>query len=157
MIVMVAAFSSGAFASSEIEVQDCSEARIGIDTIVAPAAKNSCSFYNGEVHAYNVDVEEPAVRSTGIAIVMPYPEGDSSENQCEFSALKLAKAIRMVEMPWKARKAEFRIASTDITSESETYTIEMLVRGEKTMVDQRLVMVGGASCVLASYDMPGAG
>ena len=79
------------------------------------------------------------------------------ESQCESDALMMAKAIRSVEMPRSSRGAKFRVVSSDVSDESETYTVEMRIRGKKTMTDQRLVMVGGERCVLAFYDMPGAG
>ncbi len=81
LLVLASLMSLSAFAS-DFEIRDCKDAGIGIDTLVAPAAKNSRSYYNGAVQVYNVDVEEPASRSAGLAIVMPYPDGQGPGASC---------------------------------------------------------------------------
>jgi hypothetical protein len=79
---------------------------------------------------------------------------------CEQAALKIAKAVRSIEMPADAERATFTVVSREVDSDApfaETYIIEMLVNGQRKMSDQRVVMVGGRTCILAFYDMPGAG
>ena len=77
--------------------------------------------------------------------------------QCDKAAIEIARSIRLVEMPESARRAEFSIVSSEVTEDFERYLIRMKVDGRQPMSDQRLVMVGGATCILAGYDMPGAG
>lgn len=93
-------------------------------------------------------------------------QANQNNFECTKAALKIAKSIRMVEMKKEAKSAVFRIVSKEIDLSSpnleETYVIEMLIKGEngkfeKSMTDQELVMVGGGTCILAQYSMPGAG
>jgi hypothetical protein len=96
MIAILAMLPMVAMASSGIDIQDCAKMGVGIDTLVSPASKNSRAFYNGAVQVYNVDVEEPAARSAGLAIVMPFPAGDGPGASCTavglFSGIDVTKA-----------------------------------------------------------------
>lgn len=81
----------------------------------------------------------------------------SEPAQCEDFALKMGKAIRMVEDAKGASQSKFEIVARELSEESETYIIRMTSAGEAVMTDQRITAVGGAMCVMAAYDMPGAG
>ncbi len=96
LCILTTAASPLAVAHSQIDVQDCTKAGIGIATLMTPAAKHSRYFYNGAVQVYNVNVDEPVGRSAAIAIVMPFLESDGPGASCTavtfFSGIDVMKA-----------------------------------------------------------------
>ncbi len=58
---------ANARAEADREVRNCSDANLGIESIVLPAK----SFYNGQVNVFVTDTVEPAAASFGLAIVTP--------------------------------------------------------------------------------------
>jgi hypothetical protein len=103
-IVILSSTALSAFAAPPFEIQECSKAGIGIDTIVTPVGKNSRSFYNGAVQVYNIDVEEPAARSAGLAIVMPFAEGDGPGASCTAITFFSSVDIMKVKSSYNAEK-----------------------------------------------------
>jgi hypothetical protein len=77
-LALLASLSALAGEEPVFEISDCP----GIEALVAPIQRNSRSFYNGRVVAYNVDVEEPAARSAGLAILVPQPDSEGGFTRC---------------------------------------------------------------------------
>ncbi len=81
----------------------------------------------------------------------------ANETRCASIAITIAKNIRKIELGSEIKNAKFRIISSEITDEQETYIIEMHVKGQRIMTDQELTMAPGSDCILANYWLPGAG
>ena len=64
-----------ALAGADVQLQSCRDAGVGIESLVSPIAGNSKSYFSGNVTVYNIDREEPAAASAGLAIVMSLREG----------------------------------------------------------------------------------
>ena len=65
-----------------LEVQDCRDAGIGLESIAGPVEKAHLSLYDGKVDAYNVDTVEPACCSSGVAVVLPAKDDPSGGFEC---------------------------------------------------------------------------
>ncbi|MDZ4661660.1 MAG: hypothetical protein SGJ18_08575 [Pseudomonadota bacterium] len=86
----------GFASNADFKVSSCKEVDIGIETLMIPIEKNFKNFYSGDVQIYNVDVGEPAAKSHGLAIVMPFTEGQGPGVSCTavtfFSGIDIRKA-----------------------------------------------------------------
>jgi hypothetical protein len=99
-LVAVGLVFASAASARALEVQDCQNAGVGIESIAGPPEKAHVALYDGKVDAYNIDTVEPACCSSGVAIVLPEKDAPSGGMTC---------------------KAVVGLASIDVTSAKRSY------------------------------------
>lgn len=68
--------------AAALEVKSCEEARVGLEDLIAPAAKHSRTFKDDSVSIYSVDTVEPVCCAAGVAIVMPDVSDEAGGSKC---------------------------------------------------------------------------
>ncbi|MGZ3721739.1 MAG: hypothetical protein ACXVA9_02335 [Bdellovibrionales bacterium] len=68
-------------------VKSCADAYVGLTELMVPAAQNSRTYANNSVAVYNIDTEEPAAASAGLAIVIPDTKSEIGGALC-FAVLR---------------------------------------------------------------------
>jgi hypothetical protein len=51
-------------------LSSCADANVGLTALMAPASQNSKTYASNSIAVYNIDTEEPASASAGLAIVL---------------------------------------------------------------------------------------
>jgi len=81
-LILTVAFALSATAAHAMELGKCEDAGVDITTIMQPAAQNSRTFANNSIVVYNIDTEEPAAASAGLAIIFPDPQAPEGGSLC---------------------------------------------------------------------------
>ncbi len=68
--------------AAALEVKSCEEAHVGLEDLIAPAAKHSRTFKDDSISIYSVDTVEPVCCAAGVAIVMPDVSDEAGGSKC---------------------------------------------------------------------------
>lgn len=68
--------------AAALEVKSCDEAHVGLEDLIAPAAKHSRTFKDDSISVYSVDTVEPVCCAAGVAVVMPDVSDEAGGSKC---------------------------------------------------------------------------
>src|ERR1700761_589573 len=76
-VLLFAALAISSFANAS-ELGKCQDLGVDLSTLVQPVGQNERTYANNTIAVYNIDTEEPAAASAGLAIVFPDPKSETA-------------------------------------------------------------------------------
>jgi hypothetical protein len=115
LLGLIALVATPAFA---LDVKECQEAGVGLQSIAGPVEKAHMALYEGKVDAYAIDTVEPACCASGIAIVMPAVDDPSGGSDC-WAVIGLASIdVRAAKRSYDKAKGLLLVMPTKRSNES---------------------------------------